>query len=100
MAEVTIIAILVIAASVLVFIAIQSSIISNKANGGIPASQVSNESYFSATYTPPIICGGVATQGWYLYSQMHNGDYLNKTIGQCGIISAPQCLFQSGYYGC
>ena len=47
----------------------------------------------------PLVCGGIATQSWYLYSS--NGQvYTNESLGMCAISSSPSCTFPAGYYTC
>ena len=66
-----------------------------------PIMNATNVVYLShSSSLPALVCGGIATQGWYLYSTSSIGPFENKTVGQCGIPSMPSCSFPSGYYGC
>ena len=60
----------------------------------------SNVKYMSqSSLLAPLVCGGIATQSWYLYSV--NGQvYTNETLGMCAISSSPSCTFPAGYYTC
>ena len=52
-----------------------------------------------ASFLAPLVCGGIASQSWYLYSV--NGQfYTNKTVGMCSMVSSPSCVFPAGYYSC
>ena len=49
---------------------------------------------------PPLVCGGIATNEWYLYSTSSSGPFANETVGQCAVSSSPSCSFPAGYYAC
>jgi hypothetical protein len=82
----------------IVIVVIASKGLNSKINSN--TSGVYNLNYFSASSLPPLVCGGIATQGWYLYSASQTGPFANKTVGECGISSSPSCNFPAGYYAC
>jgi hypothetical protein len=66
----------------------------------ISAAKVTDLRFASASSLPPTVCGGIATQGWYLYSTTPTGPFSNETVGACGISSSASCNFPAGYYAC